>query len=52
MFFNQVGVDPSGNLRGVNTLQVTGAITNPAVAKAQCFFFDNNAATNNITIEN
>ena len=52
VFLNQVGVDPSGNLRGVNTLQVTGAISNPAVVKAQCFFFDNNAPPNNIVIEN
>ena len=52
VFLNQVGIDPSGNLSGVNTLQVTGAISNPAVAKAQCFFFDNNTVANNIVIEN
>ena len=51
VFLNNVGVDVSGNITNVNNLTVSGSITSPAVASAQCFFFDNNNVTNNITLQ-
>jgi hypothetical protein len=42
---NSTQIDGSGNMT------IPGKIINPATAKAYCFFYDNNAASNNIQIE-
>ena len=42
---NAITVDRNGNIT------IPGIISNPATAKAYCFFYDNNAANNNIQIE-
>jgi hypothetical protein len=52
VFLNQVEIDSNSNISNVNSLEVKGAIINPSVAQAQCFFFDNNTPPNNIVIEN
>jgi hypothetical protein len=44
---NGVNIDTLSNITNVNNLTVSGSITSPAVASAQCFFFDNN---DNITM--
>jgi hypothetical protein len=49
---NNVLVDGDSNVSNINNLAVTGSITSPAVASAQCFFFDNNTPTNNIIVQN
>jgi len=46
-----VNIDTLSNITNVNNLTVSGSITSPAVASAQCFFFDNNNVTNNITLQ-
>jgi hypothetical protein len=48
---NGVNIDTLSNITNVNNLTVSGSITSPAVASAQCFFFDNNNVTNNITLQ-
>lgn len=41
----------STQIDNVGNMSVPGKIINPATAKAYCFFYDNNAPTNNIQIE-
>jgi len=41
----------STQIDNVGNMSVPGKIINPATAKAYCFFYDNNAASNNIQIE-
>lgn len=41
----------STQIDNVGNMSVLGKIINPATAKAYCFFYDNNAPTNNIQIE-
>jgi len=42
---NSIQIDTSGNMT------IAGVIDNPGAAKAYCFFYDNNASSNNIQIE-
>ena len=42
---NGIQIDTSGNMT------IAGVIDNPGAAKAYCFFYDNNASSNNIQIE-
>jgi hypothetical protein len=42
---NNIQIDTSSNIT------IPGKINNPATAKAYCFFYDNNAPSNNIQIE-
>jgi len=46
-----VNIDTLSNITNVNNLTVSGSITSPAVASAQCFFFDNNNLVDNITVQ-
>jgi len=41
----------STQIDNVGNMSVPGKIINPATAKAYCFFYDNNATSNNIQIE-
>lgn len=48
---NNINFDTDSNITNVKDITVSGAIKNPAVAAAQCFFYDNNTVTNNIIVQ-